>query len=106
MKVLIIEPSFEPREAEIESGLESLQSVVGGNIEAIYPYEDEVAIICNEEGRLQGLPYNLTFCGVSFIGTILVVGVAGDAFTGLDDRQVDFLIGNLKGRSSRRNAAR
>ena len=50
MKVLIIEPSFEPREAEIESGLESLQSVVEGNIEAIYPYEDEVAIICNEEG--------------------------------------------------------
>ena len=43
---------------EIDSGLESLQHEVGGYIEAIYPYEDPVALVCNEEGELEGLPLN------------------------------------------------
>ena len=41
---------------EIDSGLESLQHEVGGCIEAIYPYEDPVALVCNEEGKLEGRP--------------------------------------------------
>ena len=55
---------------------------VGGYIETVTLATD-CCIICNEEGRLEGLPYNLTFCGVSFVGPILVVGVDGDEFTGL-----------------------
>ena len=43
---------------EIDSGLESLQHEVGGYIEAIYPYEEPVALVCNEEGKLEGLPLN------------------------------------------------
>ena len=43
---------------EIESGLDALQRAVGGYIEAVYPYEDPVALIVNEEGKLNGLPLN------------------------------------------------
>ena len=43
---------------EIDSDLKSLQHEVGGYIEAIYPYEDPVALVCNEEGKLEGLPLN------------------------------------------------
>ena len=56
--VLIVEPGKEPYVKEIASGLESLQHEVGGYIEAIYPYEDPVALVCNEEGKLEGLPLN------------------------------------------------
>ncbi len=56
--VLIVEPGKEPYVKEIDSGLESLQHEVGGYIEAIYPYEDPVALVCNEEGKLEGLPLN------------------------------------------------
>ena len=45
--VLIVEPGKEPYVKEIDSGLESLQHEVGGYIEAIYPYEDPVALVCN-----------------------------------------------------------
>lgn len=82
--------------AEIENTLPALQQVVGGYIETVTLAAD-CCIICNEEGRLEGLPYNLTFCGVSFVGPILVVGVDGDEFTGLDDRQIDWLLQQLKG---------
>lgn len=59
MKVLIVEPLTEPYVKDIDSSLESMQSVVGGLIQAIYPFEDsEVAVICNEEGKLLGLSPN------------------------------------------------
>ena len=58
MKVLMVEPGKSPYAAEIESGLKSLQAAVGGDIQAVYPYEDPVALICNEVGKLLGLPLN------------------------------------------------
>ncbi len=59
MNVLVIEPLKEPYEATIDGKLETLQELVGGLIEAIYPFEDDhVALICNEEGKLLGLPLN------------------------------------------------
>ena len=39
MKVLIVEPGKYPREAE--------QAVVGGTIEAVYPWKDSACIVCN-----------------------------------------------------------
>ena len=88
MKVIIKEPGQCPRVTEIENSLSALQQAVGGYIETVTLAED-CCIICNEEGRLQGLPYNLTFCGVSFVGTILFVGVAGDEFADLSEQQVE-----------------
>lgn len=52
--VLVVEPGKTPYVKEIDSGLVSLQSEVGGWIEAVYPFEDPVAIVCNEEGKLEG----------------------------------------------------
>ena len=40
------------------NGYEQMKEVVGGWIESIYPYEDEVALVCNEEGKIKSLPLN------------------------------------------------
>ena len=56
--VLLVEPGKKPAVKEIGSSLEAMQAVVGGDIEEYMPFEDEVAIICNEEGKLNGLPLN------------------------------------------------
>ena len=59
MKILVIEPMKEPYVKEIERGLESMQEVVGGLIQAIYPFDHpEIALICNEEGKLNKLRLN------------------------------------------------
>lgn len=58
IKVLIVEPMKKPRVAEIENTLATEQKIVEGYIEACYPFDDEIAIICNEEGKLKGLPLN------------------------------------------------
>ena len=58
MEVLMVEPGQYPRMERIGSDLASLQKAVGGDIEAIYPYDDPVALICGEEAKLEGKPLN------------------------------------------------
>ena len=58
MTVLKIMPGRKPERVSIPHTLESMQELVGGCIQAIYPYEDPVAIVCNEEGKLMGMEPN------------------------------------------------
>lgn len=95
MRVLVVEPEKEPYVKEIDSGLNSLQKEVGGYIEAVYPFEDPVAIICNEEGKLEGLPLNRALRDEDgnvydiIAGTFLIAGLSEDNFCSLDDAQIE-----------------
>jgi len=62
MTVVIVKPGYAPYEAEI-NGLDEMQEVVGGTIQAIYPFEDRAAVVCNDEGILLGMPYNRSVPG-------------------------------------------
>lgn len=86
MNVLVVEPMKKPYLKDINSGLHSLQREVGGYIEAIYPYEEQVGLVCNEEGKLEGLPLNRAIHGKNgemvdiIAGTFLIVGLSKDDF--------------------------
>lgn len=82
ISVVIKEPGKAPRLAHIENSLECLQETVGGYIETLTLHLDAV-VICDEEGRLKGLPYCCTVCGVDFVGTVIFAGVSGDNLTDL-----------------------
>ena len=58
MNVLMVEPEKAPYETQIGDDLQSMQAAVGGYIQAVYPYEEPVALICNEDGKMNGLPLN------------------------------------------------
>ena len=59
MKVIIVKPFTNPYVANIKGDLESMQKIVGGYIEAVYPFDDEeIALVCNEEGKINGLMPN------------------------------------------------
>ena len=58
MNVLMVEPGKAPYETQIGDDLQSMQAAVGGYIQAVYPYEEPVALICNEDGKMNGLPLN------------------------------------------------
>lgn len=91
MNVLVVEPMKKPYLKDIDSGLHSLQQEVGGYIEAIYPYEDLVGLVCNEEGKMEGLPLNRAIYSKSgemldiIAGTFLIVGLSEDNFSKLPD---------------------
>jgi hypothetical protein len=92
MNVLVVEPMKKPYMKDIDSGLHSLQREVGGYIEAIYPYEDLVGLVCNEEGKMEGLPLNRAIYSKSgemfdiIAGKFLIVGLSEDNFSGLSDK--------------------
>lgn len=58
IKVVLVEPGKLARQAEIPATLEGMQAVVKGSIETFYPFEEEVCIVCNEEGKITGMPLN------------------------------------------------
>lgn len=79
MKAIRKKPGCEPEIIEVDNTLAALQAEVGGYIETVTIASDAV-IICNEEGRILGLPDNCRVCGVDFVGTVLIVGTKGDEF--------------------------
>lgn len=58
MHILLIEPNKNARPCNTTDTLEALQQIVGGPIQAIYPFDEPVALVCNEEAKLEGLPPN------------------------------------------------
>ena len=95
MKILVVEPMKEPYEKEIQDTLEEMQAIVGGYIQAVYPFEDPVAVVCNDEGKLMGLPYNRLLKDDTgrpydvLCGTFFVAGLGEENFTSLPDRLME-----------------
>ena len=58
MRILLVLPGTLPQVIDISGTLESMQSLVGGLIQAVYPFGEPVAVICNDEGKLLNLQPN------------------------------------------------
>ncbi len=97
MRVLVVEPERRPEVREINDSLKAMQEIVGGWIQAAYPFEDSVALVCNDEGKLMNLPANRalwTENGQIFdiiFGTFFLCGVPPDNehFTSLTPEQIE-----------------
>ena len=88
MKAIRKKPGEKPEIVDIENNLESLQKAVGGYIECI-PY-DKFIVICDEEGRLKGKPFNCVIDPIPYVGTILAVGDDGEDFKDIEISLADF----------------
>ena len=83
IKVVLLEPDKEAKIAEIETTLESMQHLVGdGFIEAFYPFEEEVCIVCNDEGKINGELMDI------IAGTCFLCDCSGESFGSLSDEQL------------------
>ena len=95
MKIVKVEPGKKAEIAEIVNDLDAMQALVGGNIECVYWHDGPFVIICNEEGKLQGLRPNRALMTEDgritdvIAGTFFIAGVEGDEFTGLSDEQAE-----------------
>lgn len=86
MKILFVEPGKEAQPAEIQGNLKEMQAIVGGQIQTLYPWEDPVALICNDEGKLLSLPLNRMLEDYDVIaGNFFICGIEGEGFVSLSD---------------------
>ena len=95
MRVIVVEPKKNPEVREIGDSLESMQKIVGGLIEAVYPFDEPVALICNEEGKLLNLSLNRALRDdegnvydiISGTFFLCAAPLDSDRFVGLTDQQ-------------------
>lgn len=89
MKAIKVSPKMKAKLVNIENTLDSLQNEVCGYIQVLYPFDDPVAIICDEEGKLTGKKANRALRDESgdvydiVYGDFLIVGLSEDDFTDL-----------------------
>ena len=95
IRVVLVEPGKEARLADVDPTLAGLYSAIKTDlIEAVYPFEEEVCIVCDEEGKIKGRDLNraLRMDGDSEIydivaGTFIVCGCGGENFGSLTEEQ-------------------
>ena len=98
MRVLVVEPERRPEVREIDSSLKAMQDIVCGLIQSV-PLCDEpdVVLVCNDEGRLLGLPLNRALYEPGsrvpyaiILGTFFLCSVPSDSdhFESLTDEQL------------------
>ena len=97
MRVLVVEPEHRPEVRDIDGSLKSMQEVVGGLIQALYIFDDPVALVCNDEAKLMELPANRGLRDQNgqvydiVCGTFFICGAPAecDHFTSLTPEQVE-----------------
>lgn len=102
MKVVLCEPGKKARIAEIDNKLEDMQKVVDGSIQAVYPFPDNAALVCNEEGKIMHLPLNRALFVYDsdpdtwsvditdvISGTFFICGLDEEDFDSLSDIQLE-----------------
>lgn len=80
IKIIVKPVGLPPHIEYCDNALRDFQKIVGGYIETVSLATD-LAVVCNEEGRLMNLPENCRLAGVDFVGDIFLVDVDGEDFT-------------------------
>lgn len=96
MRVLVVEPERRPEARGIDGSLHTMQGIVGGLIQPVYPFDDPVALVYNDEGKLMNLPANRGLRDKDgqiydiIFGTFFLCGVPADCdhFTSLTPEQI------------------
>ena len=89
LEVLLVKPGQYAEMTEIEAGLSSMQNIVGGNIQAAYYFDEPVALVCNDEGKINGSGLNRAVKDdngkiVDIVsGTFFICGLGDENFTSL-----------------------
>lgn len=95
IKVVLCEPGKVARVTEITNTHEGLQAAVKGDIEAFYPFEEQVCIICNSEGKFNGMDPNRAVYGENheimdvIFGLFFICDCSGQDFGSLAREQLE-----------------
>ena len=91
IRVLYVAPMEKPKLMTIDHTLEKLQELVGGYIDVMYPWpSDEVGLIVNDEGKMDGAMPNRCLEDYDVIfGSFIITGLTEDNFGSLSDEMAE-----------------
>lgn len=89
LRVVYVEPGKPAYEAEIRDDYRAIQKAVGGLFDLVR-LDSKSLIVCNDEGKLNGMPGNRKLeDGTVIAGPFFVISEKGENFASLSDVQVD-----------------
>lgn len=91
LKVVYIEPGKPAYEAEIRHEMDALQRSVGGYVQQVN-MEKGVVILCNEEGKLLGMPGNRRIGDAILAGPLAVVGFTNRGYRSLTESETNKML--------------
>lgn len=94
MRIIVKEVGKNPKVKEITNELRVLQEIVGGYIEC-FNVIDTILCVCNEEGKLIGLPPNFIFNGSVIVGDVFFCAAGDEDFESLNDDQLEFIMSDM-----------
>ena len=102
MTVIACYPGKTAQVVEIKDGLKGMQAFVDGYITAVYPFSDPVAIVCNDEGKFNGMELNralYTEDGTMYdivAGPMFVCGLGEEDFASLQGELLEKYLEKFK----------
>ena len=95
LRVLYVEPMKTPVVKDVKDNLTTYQQMVGGHIQLLYPFSENVGVVCNDEGKLLNLPPNRLLRDENtgkpydvLCGNFFVIGLKNNDFCSLTEDQV------------------
>lgn len=82
MNIIVKEPGKQAYHKSIEGTLKEMQEIVGGYIETVRVGK-LLLMVCNEEGKLRGLPHNFALGNDIICGTVFFCSMSGEDMIGL-----------------------
>jgi hypothetical protein len=95
IRVVLLQPGQLSKITEIDASLEGMQKTVGGLIEPFYPFEEEVCMVVNDEGKINGMRPNRAVYGEDgkmmdiICGPAFICDCRGESFASLSEEQLN-----------------
>jgi len=95
MRVLVLEPLSPPEVKAIPHTLEAMQELVGGYIECVYPWPEDVGLIASDDAIALGYPLNRALIDPDgniydiIKGTCFICGLSYGDFTDLPEDLIE-----------------
>jgi len=84
MRIVLCRANEDAIITDVENNYETSSALVGGCIECVYPFDDNAILVCNDEGKINGMPFNryLKADGVPYDALMGDFFIVGDNFEG------------------------
>lgn len=87
IKVLVVKSDRDPYVIEINNTLETMEKVVGGDIQVIN-LEDNIGLCCNEYGKINNLEMNRIIKDDVICGNFFISSKKGEEFATLGEKEI------------------
>lgn len=97
IKVLLVEPFDKPKMITIENNYQAISEIIYGDVDEYMPFEDDVALLCNADGKRLSLSASHTITDTEtgktdlIYGSFILVGSSkfDSEYHSLDDDLID-----------------